>query len=150
MCQTRWMTTSSIAISERAKIEAEVLAVNASFYRAFTDGDLASMQALWATEVSVSCLHPGMPALAGRQKVLESWARILERPPSAPMICADARVQLLGETALVLCYEGSGDNASHLAATNVFVLEAGRWRLVHHHAGPLSRPIVRPAAEHLN
>lgn len=144
------MKTSSIAISERAKIEGEVLAVNASFYRAFTDGDLASMQALWATEVSVSCLHPGMPALAGRQKVLESWARILERPPSAPMICADARVQLLGETALVLCYEGAGDNPSHLAATNVFVLEAGRWRLVHHHAGPLSRPIVRPAAEQLN
>lgn len=144
------MPTSSTDITERAKVEAEILAVNASFYRAFTEGDLASMQALWASEAPLSCLHPGMPALAGRQRVLESWARILERPPPAPMICADARVQLLGETALVLCYEGSGDNPAHLAATNVFVLEDGRWRLVHHHAGPLSRPIVRQAPADLN
>lgn len=144
------MATSHTDITVRAKAEAEILAVNASFYRAFTEGDLASMQALWASEAPLSCLHPGMPALSGRQKVLESWARILERPPAAPMTCAEARVQLLGETALVLCYEGSGDNPSHLAATNVFVLEGGTWRLVHHHAGPLSRPIVRHTATELN
>jgi len=144
------MAISRNDITGRAKVEAEVLAANASFYRAFTDGDLAAMHALWATEAPLSCLHPGMPALAGRQRVLESWAQILERPPPAPMTCANARVQLLGDTALVLCYEGSGDNPSHLAATNVFVLEAGAWRLVHHHAGPLSRPIVRRSAEELN
>jgi len=144
------MATSSTDISERAKAEAEVLAVNASFYRAFTEGDLASMQALWASEAPLSCLHPGMPVLAGRQKVLASWARILEHPPPAPMTCAEARVQLFGDTAVVLCYEGSGDSHSHLAATNVFVLEAGSWRLVHHHAGPLSQPIVRRAAPELN
>jgi len=144
------MATSRSDITELAKVEADVLAANASFYRAFTEGDLVSMQALWAREAPLSCLHPGMPALAGRAKVLESWARILERPPPAPMTCAEARVQLLGETALVLCYEGSGDNPSHLAATNVFVLEAGTWRLVHHHAGPLSRPIVRRVAADLN
>jgi ketosteroid isomerase-like protein len=144
------MATSRSDITERAEAEAEVLAANASFYRAFTEGDLASMQALWAKDAPLSCLHPGMPTLAGRQKVLESWARILERPPPAPMTCAEARVQLLGETALVLCYEGSGDNPSHLAATNVFVREAGSWRLVHHHAGPLSRPIAKHAMADLN
>lgn len=136
--------------TERAKVEAEILAANASFYQAFTDGDLGAMQALWASEAPLSCLHPGMPALTGRQNVLESWARILERPPPAPMRCSEARVQVFGEMALVLCYESSGDNPSHLAATNVFVLEAGSWRLVHHHAGPLSRPIVRQTASHLN
>jgi len=143
------MTASSSEITERAKVEAEILAVNASFYQAFTHGDLGSMQAIWANEAPLSCLHPGMPALVGRQRVLESWARILEQPPPAPMTCSEARVQVLGETALVLCYESSGDNPAHLAATNVFVLEAGSWRLVHHHAGPLSRPIARQAA-HLN
>ncbi|HEU5073007.1 MAG TPA: nuclear transport factor 2 family protein [Polyangiaceae bacterium] len=144
------MATSSSDMTARAQLEAEILEVNASFYRAFTEGDLASMQALWASEAPLSCLHPGMPALAGREKVLDSWARILERPPPAPMICAHARVQLLGDTALVLCYEGSGDKPSHLAATNVFVREAGAWRLVHHHAGPLSRPILRQTAADLN
>lgn len=144
------MAASMSDISERAKVEAEVLAANASFYQAFTNGDLASMQALWASEAPLSCLHPGMPLLSGRQRVLESWARILEQPPPAPMTCSEARVQVLGEAALVLCYESSGDNPAHLAATNVFVLEAGNWRLVHHHAGPLSRPIVRQAAPDLN
>ena len=32
---------------------------------------------------------------------------------------------------------------AHLAATNIFVLEEGRWRMVHHHAGPLSVPEPR-------
>jgi ketosteroid isomerase-like protein len=91
-----------------------------------------------------------MPLLAGRRAVLGSWARILERPPSEPMRCEEARVELLGDSAFVLCYEGSGDHPAHLAATNVFVRERGSWRLVHHHAGPLGRPIARPPPAELN
>lgn len=143
------MSTPS-AFQERAQAEAEVLWANASFYQAFTAGDLAAMRALWAADAPLSCLHPGMPLLAGRGPVLESWAQILSRPPPSPMRCDQARVQLFEGTALVLCYEGSGERPSHLAATNVFVRERGHWRLVHHHAGPLSQPMERVPDRGLN
>lgn len=42
------------------------------------------------------------------------------------------------------CYEGIEAQPAHLAATNAFVLEDGAWRMVHHHAGPLSQPIPEP------
>jgi len=54
--------------------------------------------------------------------------------------------QLLGDAALVTCYEGSNDDPAHLAATNVFVLEGERWRMVHHHAGPIASPVRRRQA----
>jgi hypothetical protein len=57
--------------------------------------------------------------------------------------CDSPVVQLLGSVAVVLCYEGGGVDPAHLAATNVFVLEHGDWRMTHHHAGPLSHP-MRP------
>jgi hypothetical protein len=46
----------------------------------------------------------------------------------------------------VTCYEGNAHQPAHLAATNVFVLEDGQWRMVHHHAGPLARTITRQDA----
>jgi len=43
-----------------------------------------------------------------------------------------------GETAIVTCHEGSNDDPGARAATNVFALEDGRLRMVHHHAGPIA------------
>ena len=37
-----------------------VLAANLEFYRAFTMRDVAAMDALWARDAPVACLHPGM------------------------------------------------------------------------------------------
>jgi hypothetical protein len=34
----------------------------------------------------------------------------------------------------VICYETMGDTV--LVATNIFVREAGTWKLAHHQAGP--------------
>jgi hypothetical protein len=37
---------------------------------------------------------------------------------------------------MVVCRELVGGSA--LVATNLFVLEGGRWRLFHHHSGPVA------------
>jgi ketosteroid isomerase-like protein len=128
---------------KRADTEADVLEANASFYRAFSRADYASMSRLWAERAPVACFHPGAPLLVGRAQVLESWKQILRGP--VPMRCDHAVVHLLGDVAFVTCYEGNGDRPAHLAATNAFVLEDDRWRMVHHHVGPLSSPIAKPA-----
>lgn len=112
--------------------EAALLFANEAFYQAFADGDLDAMAALWAEEATASCIHPGWEPLFGRAAVMESWRAILADPP--PIRCADARAMVLGASAYVLCFETIRGN--HLIATNVFTLENGAWRLVHHQAGP--------------
>jgi ketosteroid isomerase-like protein len=123
--------------------EADVLAANAAFYRAFSEGDFAAMSRLWAERASVACFHPTSVVLVGRARVLESWKEILRQTSRLEMRCDRARVHLLGEVAFVTGYEGNGSQSAHLAVTNVFVLEDGRWRMVHHQAGPLSQPLPR-------
>jgi hypothetical protein len=138
--------------AKRMEAEAAIARANASFYRAFTEGSYEKMSDLWARNAPVACVHPGSPPIAGRNSVLESWRLILREPPPLAMRCDRVVVRLFGEAAVVTCYEGNGDHPAHLAATNVFVHEGGSWRMVHHHAGPLSRsiPNASPPASSLN
>jgi ketosteroid isomerase-like protein len=124
--------------------DAAILQANATFYHAFSTGDYPAMARLWAEHAPVSCLHPGLPALIGREAVMQSWRQILAQSAQMAMRCDHARVHVLGETAIVTCYEANAEEPAHLAATNVFVREGDAWRIVHHHAGPLARAISRP------
>ena len=66
-----------------------VLAANLEFYRAFTTRDLAAMDAIWARQAPVACIHPGWPALADRDAVIESWRGILSNPEAPRIVCYD-------------------------------------------------------------
>jgi len=112
----------------------DLLRANVAFYVAFGAGDLEALDALWAEGREVAVLHPGWPAIFGREAVMESWRRILQGPHSPEVACGDARAFLQGETGFVICIEHLGDGL--LVATNIFVREGGQWRLVHHQAGP--------------
>jgi len=109
------------------------LFANEAFYRAFADRDFPAMSALWAQDAPCLCIHPGWPAIAGRDRVLASWERILGGQPPK-IVCHLPEAHFVGETALVVCYETVG--ADWLVATNGFVREGGRWRMVFHQAGP--------------
>ncbi len=122
--------------------EDEVLAANAAFYAAFAASDAEAMDAVWARRAPVACVHPGWEALVGRDSVMESWRRIL-RGGSSPITCTGAVAHLLGEAAFVTCLERLPGGA--LVATNCFVREDGRFRMVHHHAGPTARSEPAPA-----
>jgi len=117
--------------------EDEVLAANAAFYSAFAGADVKAMDGVWARRAPVACIHPGWEALVGRDRVMESWRRIL-RGGSSPITCGAAVAHLLGDAAFVTCLERLPGVA--LIATNFFVREDGRFRMVHHHAGPAARP----------
>jgi len=95
------------------------------------------MEQVWSTREDITCIHPGWNLLRGRDEVLESWRGILENPNQARIVIGGAAVTLLGEQALVLCRELVG--GSPLAATNLFVREAGNWKLLHHHSGPVAQ-----------
>ena len=114
----------------------DVLVANEAFYRAFNQKDPAAMDAIWARSVEVGCIHPGWNVLRGRDPVMESWRGILSNPVQPKIVTGGATVTVLGDVAIVLCRELVA--GSPLAATNVFVLEEGIWRLVHHQSGPVS------------
>ena len=114
-----------------------VLAANLEFYRAFTTRDLAAMDAIWARRAPVACIHPGWPALAERDAIMESWQRILSNPEAPRIACYDEQVLLYGESALVVCEEEL--EGGTLVASNLFVREDdGAWRMVHHQASQLA------------
>jgi len=96
------------------------------------------MSQLWARDHVVACLHPGRKALLGRDAVMASWRAILDSPEAPKLQVAEAVVVVVvvGEVAFVTCIEQIGD--ARLAATNVFAVEQGEWRMVHHHASPMS------------
>ena len=132
-----------------AIIEAEVRAANDAFYRAFRERDLSAMERIWALQSPVACMHPGMGVVKGRDSVLASWRGILRHPQAPILACSQVSVHLLGTSAFVTCLEGQAGKRARLVATNVFVLEEGHWRLVHHHAAPLAPSAIpeRPTTD---
>jgi len=119
--------------------ERDVLDANAAFYAVFARRDADAMDALWAREAEVACLHPGWEPLLGREAVVASWRRIILGGGAPPGIrCERARAHVRGDLAWVVCAEVVPGGA--LAATNVFARENGAWKLVHHHASPMPQP----------
>jgi ketosteroid isomerase-like protein len=125
---------------ERLEAEVKILEANREFYRAFSRGDFGAMNELWAKHSPVACLHPGATLVSGRAAVLGGWRQILAGAPAWHMVSREPTVHLLGDVAFVTCLEANGDQPAHLVATNIFVYEDRRWRMVHHQAGPLSSP----------
>jgi hypothetical protein len=116
-----------------ARSESDLVAVNDAFYQAFNQRDMASMEGLWASSAPVSCIHPGWNVLQGREAVLDSWRSILNNPNQPRIVTGGATVSIFDSIAVVICRELVA--GSPLVATNVFVLEDGAWKLLHHQSG---------------
>lgn len=122
--------------------EIAVLDANDAFYRAFARRDVPAMEALWADDDPVTCVHPGWDPIRGREEVLASWRAVLRG--NAPAVrCARASAHVAGDVAWVLCREVI-PSGPPLAATNVFVRRGGAWRLCHHQAGMVAQAEDEP------
>lgn len=126
--------------------------VEAAFYDAFANGDVASMRRLWAEQDAV-CVHPGASPIFGKDAILNSWAKILEGAHT-PLI-ETKLLQRVAEPTLVLhVLEEHIQNAlaptevSVVLATNVYRLIDGVWRMVLHQ-GALLRTVrkVKPTLQ---
>ena len=113
----------------------ELLRANDAFYGVFAAGDIEGMDALWAVRAPVACIHPGWPALHGREQVMSSWREILLDENAPKIRYEQPHAFAVGDAGIVTCIELLSEAA--LAATNVFARENGLWHLVHHHSGPL-------------
>jgi ketosteroid isomerase-like protein len=131
--------------------EADILAANAIYYRAFANGDFAAMSRIWADD-QVSCIHPGWPVLIGRDEILESYREILSNPSQERIEPRNESVMLAGDEARVFCVEFVGGAA--LATTNIFRRVDGIWRISHHQASPIAalveEVVTQPQSSRLN
>lgn len=140
-------------MSARTDVEA-VEAANTALYDAVERADLDLMNAMWlggedAEDVSV--VHPGWPALTGRDEVLHSYALIMANTDYVQYFLTDVEISVHGDTAVVSCTENilSGGPAEEdgsagplvgglVVATNVFRrVPEGGWKLWSHHGSPV-------------
>lgn len=128
---------------------AAVETANADFYGAFEAGDIELMGDLWADGAeadAVTCVHPGWPMLRGREEVLRSWALIMANTAYIQFVLTEVYTEVRGDQAVVTCEENilTSDNSDgdvlaggSVVSTNMFVRDAGRWKLWLHHASPV-------------
>ena len=110
---------------------------NDAFYQAFAAASLDAMEAVWAEQSNVFCVHPGWQPITTRSEVMASWREILSNAGPTPVRCIAPKSTIFGDIGLVCCYERLANQ--HLVASNLFIRADGRWRMVHHQAGPLAR-----------
>lgn len=138
--------------------EAAVRAANLAFYRAFETLRLGDMEAVWAHEGAVTCLHPGWPICCGWAEVRASWATIFANTGAMRFRITDERIDVRGGLAWVVCVERivsttpSGEALEGaVVATNVFRHDDGAWKLVHHHGSQhVPRRAPPPAKKSVN
>ena len=127
--------------------EADILAANAAYYRAFRMGDDALMGRVWH-DGAITCVHPGWPPIHGRAAVLASYRGIMSNPNQPEVACQEEQVFVTGEVARVMCVEAV--SGVRLIATNLFLLSGGQWRMIHHQASLLTAPMTRQGPQSLN
>ena len=111
-----------------------VLSANAAFYNAFASCNIQAMEDLWSKDSIPTCIHPGWTPLVGLKSVLKSWRDILIDGSISSIKCTDARAFIYDDYAYVICREHIELNV--LIATNIFLKEDGKWKIVHHQASP--------------
>jgi ketosteroid isomerase-like protein len=131
--------------------EAEAVELaNHELYAAVEAADLGRMAEVWLDgphAETVVCVHPGWPAIQGREEVLRSWTAIMANTPYIQFFLTDVEVSVLETTASVTCTENvltadetTGPDSfggAKAVATNVFVRTDAGWRLWIHHASPV-------------
>jgi ketosteroid isomerase-like protein len=120
-------------------VSQDVLAANQAFYDAHEQRDLDAMRDVWEHTARVVCVHPGWPILRGWPAVEDSWRRIFAGPGRNQFILTNTGVTVDGQIAWVTLDENlvAGSTAGTIAATNMYVLAGGAWKLVLHHGSPV-------------
>ena len=109
-----------------------------AFYVAFASKDIDAMDALWARQHPVLCIHPGWPRLTEREAIIESWRNILGNPDQLGPLAYSKQAYVWGSTVGVTCYEHMDGGV--ILVTKAFVMEDGECRLVMHQGGPCNNP----------
>lgn len=121
----------------------------AALYDALNRADLDALMALWADDDEIVCVHPGGVRLIGHAAIRASWAAILEHGGLhiLPSALHETHTLMSAVHTVVEGSTGSGAEAAHLIATNVYAKTPKGWRIVLHHVSmaPGPAPLDQPS-----
>ena len=130
--------------------EKEVLKTNQRFYDAFNKNDMELMIGVWLNDPISQCIHPGWDVLTGFKNIMTSWQKIFAAAQDLEIKLSHVDVTASENIAWVTCQENlfsivsSGVQLSKVHSTNLFKMMNGEWKMILHHASPVSG---LPAAE---
>lgn len=115
--------------------------IEAAFYEALHNADIAALMACWADEDEIVCIHPGGIRLIGNAAIRNSFENLFENGSVTLQIESVHKVESLTsamhhliERVFVMTNEGRKEALVHV--TNVYQRTAQGWRMVAHHASP--------------
>ncbi len=125
---------------------------NEAFYRAFEAQDLAAMEKIWVTRDYAALVHPAQPLVRGWPDVRATLAALFAGSGRIRFVLTDVQVNVRGEAAWVILTEKvhhEDDALVAVQATNVFERIGRAWKLVVHHASPISDEAGEPNTDFL-
>ena len=124
--------------------EKEVLKTNQRFYDAFNKNDIELMIGVWLNDPISQCIHPGWNVLIGFENIMTSWQKIFAAAQDLEIKLSHVDVTASENIAWVTCQENlfsivsSGVQLSKVHSTNLFKMMNGEWKMILHHASPVS------------
>jgi ketosteroid isomerase-like protein len=115
--------------------------VEAQFYDALQQGDIARLMAVWTDDDEIVCVHPGGARLVGAAAIRASFEAIFNNGPVPAHPEQVHRLQHPGCAVHHLVERinvqtPAGRQTGWVLATNVYLKTPLGWRLVAHHASP--------------
>lgn len=121
--------------------------VNEAFYQAFEALDLEAMDHVWAARDYTACVHPGQETIVGWPEVRESLGSIFAGTGKIRFRLTNIQIEVRGAIAWAFVLENihHGDDVLvAVQATNIFERTPEGWRMVLHHASPISDDAGEP------
>ena len=125
-------------------IKKNIIEVNQKFYDAFNKNDIELMIGIWANDPTSQCIHPGWDVLNGFEPIMISWQKIFKAAQDLEIKLSHLEVTTSDDLAWVTCQENlfsilsSGVQLSKVHSTNLFKKINGEWKMILHHASPVS------------
>jgi uncharacterized protein (TIGR02246 family) len=115
--------------------------VEAQFYEALQQGDIAKLMAVWSDDDEIACVHPGGPRVVGPAAIRASFETIFAHSAIPVVPQSVRRLHTLGSAVHhlvehITLVDAQGSRSAWVLATNVYVKTAQGWRMVAHHASP--------------
>ena len=124
--------------------EENIIEVNQKFYDAFNNNDIELMIGVWLKGSTSQCIHPGWDVLNGFEPIMISWQKIFLAAQDLEIKLSHLKVTASEDLAWVTCQENlfsissRGVQLSKVHSTNLFKKINGEWKMILHHASPVS------------
>jgi ketosteroid isomerase-like protein len=136
-------TTTAPSITNKAGLELQLRAANDSLYAALNAmfiGNMAPMDSIWSHSNDITDMGPFGGRLVGWDSVNAEFTKEANMKLGGKVVCNNLLVHPGTDMGYTVCTE-EGENMSAKGkpvmvshrATNIFRLENGKWKLVHHH-----------------